>query len=757
MPEKRPLWLVVVLLGLLPAWAAGQERQQLTLEAGAPVTVYADRIENLEREQLLIAEGNVELQQGDVRLEADRMEVNSETGETVATGRVVLFDGRDRLTGDRIEYNLRTATGIVYRAEGAVEPHFFFTGDRMERFGDKAYRIASGVFTTCEDESPAWSVRLGSATAYLDDWMWGTNASFWVWKIPVVPFIPFFATSLRKDRHSGLLTPTFGTSSVKGFYFRQPVYFVLSDSQDLTVAPSYFEKRGFGLSAAYRYVRTESSRGEFSGFYLHDTEDAPGRDNERGVVTLRHEEFFTPRLVLRADVNRVSDRTFLSEFGDTLDERSRQRLESNVSLTQRWDKWNFVGRLFVYQDLTTDQPVELQRLPELRLTAFQQPVPWVRDMLFDLDSSYVNFVRDLGSDGQRLDLHPRLSYPVSPGGFFTITPRLGLRETFYDTKVVGTTVDRGVVVEDTRQSLTARSIFEAGADFEARAYRVFDLNGAMGIQRLQHVIEPRASYNFSTGDDSTDLPQWDAIDAIRPAHTVTYSLTNRLKARAVGEEDRPGRVWEVVRFTLSQTYTVEPEPLATSVVGTPAPPPTTTPPTGPVLPPTTATAAARRRATARQTPADTGVTTVTTVTPPRLSDVLADLILEPVYGVRFRGTASFNPYEAQVTGATTDLVYEAENWRVGFGTRHGTGGELDFIQAAVEAKIGRRWVVRVSSDYSVATGTVIENRFEVDFREQCWWISAAFIDRSNEDEFRITINLLELGQYGFGRAFAGYQ
>src|SRR3546814_18366160 len=59
--------------------------------------LFADRMENLERDQLLIAEGRVEIEQGEVRLEADRVEVNTETGEAVATGRVVLFDGRDRL------------------------------------------------------------------------------------------------------------------------------------------------------------------------------------------------------------------------------------------------------------------------------------------------------------------------------------------------------------------------------------------------------------------------------------------------------------------------------------------------------------------------------------------------------------------------------------------------------------------------------------------------------------------------------------
>ena len=136
---------------------------------------------------------------------------------------------------------------------------------------------------------------------------------------------------------------------------------------------------------------------------------------------------------------------------------------------------------------------------------------------------------------------------------------------------------------------------------------------------------------------------------------------------------------------------------------------------------------------------------------------MADLILEPLWGIRFRGTASFDSYDYNVNAATTDLSYEAARWRASFGTRHAENGQLVFIQGAVEARIGSRWTVRFTSDYNIDTGTVIENRLEVDFREQCWGITAAFIDRVDEDEFRISINLLELGQYGFGRGFAGFQ
>ncbi|MBI1893853.1 MAG: LPS-assembly protein LptD, partial [Candidatus Rokubacteria bacterium] len=126
-----------------------------------------------------------------------------------------------------------------------------------------------------------------------------------------------------------------------------PFFWVISESQDLTVAPRYFEKRGVGFGAEYRFARSERSRGEVAGFFIHDTET----QDDRYVLGLRHEERFTDQLTLKADLGYVSDDQYLPNYGDTLDQRSRQRGESNLSVTQRWPTWNLVGNLFYYQDL----------------------------------------------------------------------------------------------------------------------------------------------------------------------------------------------------------------------------------------------------------------------------------------------------------------------------------------------------------------------------------------------------------------------
>ena len=115
--QRLACLLVVAWLALLPSLAWSQERERLSIDAGTPVTVYADRVQNLEQEKLLLADGNVQIEQGDVRLEADRVEVNTETGEAVATGRVVLFDGRDRLTGRA--HRVQPPLGHRHRVPGA--------------------------------------------------------------------------------------------------------------------------------------------------------------------------------------------------------------------------------------------------------------------------------------------------------------------------------------------------------------------------------------------------------------------------------------------------------------------------------------------------------------------------------------------------------------------------------------------------------------------------------------------------------------
>jgi LPS-assembly protein len=682
----------------------------LTLgEGDIPVSVVADQIESIGPD-LVTATGNVEITRGAGRLLADRVEINRSTGDAVATGRVLFYDGEDRLSSSRIEYNLRTGTGVAFDAEGFSLPYYRLSGERIQSLGDSVYEIRKGVFTTCEDDPPTWSFHAGSARADLDDHVYGRNGSFRVKDVPLLP-VPYFAAALRRERQTGFLLPTLGTSSRKGFTAKVPFFWAISDSQDLTVSLDAYSKLGLGMHAEYRYILSSRSQGALSGFFVQEfLED----DDTRGIFRVRHTWAIDPTLTLRVDGHHVSDDRVVREYGDFLHERSLQWVESNVFLTKRWATWNFVASAFWYEDLTTPAATELQRLPDLRLNAYTQPLPGVPGALWSLDTRFTNFVRDVGSSGARLDIAPRISRPFSPLGLFTVTPFVGGRATTYTKEVTGLETlppPRNLVVEETRETLRTRLLGVAGATLEARATRVFDVD--LGhISRLAHLVEPRAQYWFVDGTNTDRIPQWDEVDGadrvflrelglVEPesrTNALYYSLTNRLLAKRSGADPgAPSARWELLRFTVGNSYDLD----------------------------------------AGQRP---------------VGPIMSELIVDPGAYLRLRADAAFSVYEsAPLRRANADVSLVLPVVTAAVGGRYDEDARIEFIQGGATARVSRYLSVRGSTAWDVRRDAFVESRIGADIRFQCWSVALTYVDRyRGEDEFRVTVDLLGIGSVGTG-------
>jgi LPS-assembly protein len=700
--------VTLLLLGLAAATPVGAQGARGTTvpTAGGEVTVFADSLEEIGPDNLLVASGNVEIIRGSQRLLADRVEVDRVTGDVVAEGRVIFYDGEDRLVGERIQFNFRTGTGVIWEGRAQAAPFYRLEGERMERLSESRYRVFEGLFTTCEGDPPAWSFRFGSAVADLEDFIYGTRASFWVKGLPVIPFLPFFAAPVRRDRQTGFLFPRVGSGSRKGAFVEIPFFWAISDSQDATISLHAYEERGLGGELEYRYVLSREHAGSLGGFYVNEflREDAtPDHGDSRGWWFVKDDWRLRPGLRLRTDVNGLSDDFVLREYADRLHDRSLQRVESNIFLTRTWSAWNFVSNLFWYQDLIQRQPVELQRLPELKLQGTRQPVPGIPGLLYELESSAVHFARDVGADGNRIDLHPVLARPIPIGGVVTVTPFLGGRFTGYDTSVVGTRVtSEGLVVQNTNSDGRLRSLYEVGADVETRLARIYELDDVWGVDAMLHSLEPRVNYTWLDGSDllryrqdgtttTNELPQYDSLDAITEASRVTYSLTNRLRARSTAPPGTEGYRWELLRFVLSHSYeAMNPDQ-----------------PLGPVA---------------------------------------ADLIVNPNRIFSFRGDTSYSVYGEGIQTGTTDLAVNVAPVIASIGTRYSKPDRVNFVQARLEADLASWLVARASVDWDLRTDIFVESRFGADFRWSCWAFSLEYVARhDDEDEVRFAINLLGVG------------
>src|SRR5712691_2703348 len=751
-PALAACLLAACLLGGA-ASARAQTASPVVMEApGGEVTITADLMEQ-PGGNVLIARGNVELTRGTTRVLADRLEVNRDTGDAVALGRVIFYDGNDRLTGERIDYNFKTGTGVVHNGQARTAPYYRISGQVMERLDESHYLVRQGIFTTCEDDPPTWSFHFRTADADLENIIYGTNASIWVKSLPVLPWFPILGAALRKERQTGFLFPTFGNSSRKGYFAEIPFFWAISDSQDLRVELDYYGKHGVGLTGEYRYVLSRSASGTIRAFGIHETEvvanqlntpgattpgstaggTAPRKPDDRGWWGIQHNWNIGPGLSFKADVNGVSDDLVLREYADNLYDRSRQSVQSNVFLTKTWPAANLVANLFWYQDLTTLRPVELNRFPDVRLSMPRQPIPGVPDLpilsglTYDLSTQFTKFVRELGSEGSRLDLFPRLSLPLPVDGLFTVTPFVAPRLTAFSQTATGSLVLRdGTVIETTRDEPIARRSIDIGADFEARASRVYDLAGFAGVGALLHTIEPRATYTWRGGNDldPASLPQW-VTDNTPEASNIVFSLVNRLRARTVAPAGTDPYRWELLRFTLSSGYDFKP--------------------------------------TDRQ-----------------VGPIRAELIVDPSRYFYFRADSSYSIYKGEgFLAGNTDLVFNVPRFAASVGTRFtkastnfvqgsttwvqgGTNlvqGDTNFVQGTMRADLNRWISANFSTAWDVRTDTFVENRFGLNFRFQCWALDFAYVSRAkeqgltgSENEFRFASYLLGVGgPFGVGQ------
>lgn len=705
-----------------PVIAVAQQSPPMTLSGpGGETNVVADRIQQIGGDSdLFLATGNVEITRGNNRLVADRVELNRATGEAVAQGRATFFDGQDRLVGERIDFNLKTGTGIVYKGSTFVPPFYHLSADRMYKLGEGIYSIRQGFFTTCEGDDPPWGFKLGSAEVDLESSVQGSDTSFLVKGFPVIPYVPFFAAALRRERQSGFLFPEYGTNSRYGLLTRIPYYWAIDDSQDLTVAMDAYTKRGIGMDIDYRYMLSRDAQGELTAFGVNEsfltTAQQRGFPENRGYVKYVHSWQATPSFSVKLDSNVTSDDSVFKTYAYTTADRVRQRADTNLYITQRWETVNLLGRVYWYQDLTQTRAVELQRVPDIRLTAVRQPLPGNTGLLVEGQASFVNFIRTIGTAGIRADLHPRLYLPIPVAGLFTITPYAGGRLTLYNQEVIGESTSNGpaianepVSIEDTRETLRLRQQMEGGALVETRISRVYNLPGTGSIAALQHVIEPRANFIEIRGINQKANPQYEpgggpttgidpgyeartGIDAVNKANEVTYAITNRLNARTTaGVNEEPVR-WELARMTLSQTF---------NFLSVPQP----------------------------------------------FKDLIGEVAVRPNEHFSISANARYNVYNLGLRDANGAFTAIFKDYSASVGPRFDLQQGFNFIEAGATARVSRFVDAKTYSAWDVTAGRATEVRGGLDIHFDCWAILTEYIYRFGQDnELRFSINLLGVGQ-----------
>jgi LPS-assembly protein len=317
------------------------------------------------------AVGNVQLYFGNSSLEADRVIYDQKTKRLNAQGSVRLTAADGTVTHAEImDLSDDYRDGFVdsLRVDAPEETRFAAT--RAERSGGNYTIFHNGIYTACEackddpKKPPKWQVK---AARIIHDqgekMMYFEGAALEVLGVPLA-YLPYFsAPDPTVKRKSGVLIPSYSTSTVYGAAATVPYYFALAPNYDFTFTPMITTRQGPLLQGEWRHRLVNGSyavraTGIFQldkDIFIQNGVATPGFRDWRGSLETSGQFNLSDKWTWGWDGTLVSDKTYMQDYGLYKAAQSANLLKSTpdyalsqIYLTGRGDRSYFDARTQYY-------------------------------------------------------------------------------------------------------------------------------------------------------------------------------------------------------------------------------------------------------------------------------------------------------------------------------------------------------------------------------------------------------------------------
>src|ERR1035441_9872562 len=144
-------WVFGVALGLAVFLKASPSLAELSLSLNTQVHIQADTIEYFRDQNLVVAKGQVHVQQDLVHLYADSIRYDTVAQDVQATGHVVWQDESQEVESQKLVYNLHTHEGKAFNIKTTAPP-FISTGSEID-IQDRKITIKDAITTSCDYRS----------------------------------------------------------------------------------------------------------------------------------------------------------------------------------------------------------------------------------------------------------------------------------------------------------------------------------------------------------------------------------------------------------------------------------------------------------------------------------------------------------------------------------------------------------------------------------------------------------------------------
>ncbi|MDR1351627.1 MAG: LPS-assembly protein LptD [Zoogloeaceae bacterium] len=567
-----------------PASGANKRKADKTLKPSGPTAISAEKISG-QTDEITRAEGDARLRSEDMRMFADKMDYYPLEDEIKASGNVRVLQEGAEVSGPYLQMKISEQIGYFdeahYKISRLIEPvsgkRDYLPGrteplpalpprlstgygqaKRIYFEGENQFRIEGGTYSTCKPDAAAkqdWFAKSSEIKLdYDENDGVAKNATVYFKDVPFL-YAPHLSFSLNNQRKSGLLAPTFASSTRAGMDLSIPYYWNIAPNYDATITPRVMSKRGLQVGAEVRY-KDHYADTEARFEILPKDEQYAGR---RYAYELRHTQNLGGGFSTYIDWGGASDDDYFTDLSSRVVQTSQRQITRQFRLNYSRDWFSASLRTLRYQTLNPEND-DKNSAYRLEHPYFLQPQVSVkaRPVVFGIleaqaEGQYTRFTHPTLEKGTRAVFYPQLALPLIRPGYYT-TPKLGLHMTRYQLSQRAANLP-----ESLHRTLPIFSL-DAGMTFE-RETRLLG-------NRWTQTLEPRLYYLDIPHEDQSRYPLFDSsladfnfaqifsenrfsgYDRINNAKQLTAALTTRLIDPESGGER--------LRAMIGQRYYFEP-------------------------------------------------------------------------------------------------------------------------------------------------------------------------------------------------------
>ncbi|OUO55569.1 kinase [Parabacteroides sp. An277] len=570
----------------------------------------------------LYGEGDVKYQQ--IQLQAEEIQMSMDSSTVFAKfgldsigeefGYPLFIDGGDQYESKTMRYNFKTKKGyitdvITQQGEGYV------TAGRTKKTETDALNMVGGRYTTCDDhEHPHFYIQMTKAKVRPKKNI-VTGPVYMVFEdVPIYPLgLPFCFFPFSDTYSSGILMPTFGDESARGFYLRDGgYYFAINDYIDLALTGEIYTKGSWGLSAKSSYRKRYKYSGNFLVSYLvskYGDKGLPDYSVSKDFKvnwTHTQDSKANPYLSFSASVNFATSSYDRNQLNGLYNPESTSNTKgSTVNITKRFPNspLSISGTMSINQT-TRDSSIAVT-LPDLTVTLsriypFKRKQAVGKERWYEkISMSYTGYFRNSISTKENLlfksnlikDWTNGMQHRIPVSATFTafkylnISPSFNYTENWYTHKIEQA-YDRQLgrmAPTDTTYGFYRTYEYDASISASTTLYGFFKplpFFGGKKIEMIRHRFEPSISLSARPDFGASKFGFWenyvytnDRGEQVETYYSpfsgqlfsppsrgksgsVNFSLNNNLEMKVKSDKDSTGfkKISLIDKLSLSQSY-----------------------------------------------------------------------------------------------------------------------------------------------------------------------------------------------------------